>query len=168
VLCPQCHILGGKQVKIEASFPYADAGAFFTDPIDGKIRDVVKFGTVDTSKVGDYVLTYRAKDSSGNWNDGSKCERPSVCERTVTVVDTLRPVIALKYKHTIIHTGSADDTAVHDSSLTNPAAKHTFFMAQATGSALTTSVACLAAAIAATVALLVRRRESSPAIGELV
>lgn len=162
ILCPQCHILSGKEVKIEASFPYTDAGAYFTDPIDGKIVNVIKSGTVDTSKVGDYVLTYRAQDSTGNWNDGDTCNRQSICQRTVTVIDTLRPVIALKYKNTIIHTSSADDTAVHDASLKNPAGKHTFFMAETASSGLTKSFGCVAiVAIGATVALMARQREST-------
>jgi hypothetical protein len=158
ILCPQCHILGGKEVKIEASFPYADAGAYFTDPIDGKIVNVIKSGTVDTNKVGDYVLTYRAQDSTGNWNDGNKCTQLSICQRTVTVIDTLRPVIALKYKNTIIHTSSADDTAVHDASLKNPAAKHTFFMAETASRGAMQSFGCVViGAVGVFVALLARR-----------
>merc|ERR1711918_301085 len=47
---------------------------------------------VNTEKVGTYVVTYRIKDKAGNWNDG-KCKGSKHYKRTVTVKDTLKPVI---------------------------------------------------------------------------
>ncbi len=66
---------------VEAGAPYSDAGA----TADGE-ESVVTTGTVDTSILGDHVLTYRAQDSAGNVGSAT---------RTVTVVDTTKPVITL-------------------------------------------------------------------------
>merc|ERR1712167_447686 len=51
---------------------------------------------VNVERTGVYEITYRVKDSNGNWNDGTSCsggQTGSENVRTVTIVDTLRPVI---------------------------------------------------------------------------
>merc|ERR1711865_117703 len=99
---------------LEASFPYSDPGAVCTDNIDG---DNLKAQTstassVNVEKTGTYLITYRAQDQSGNWNDADSCtDGPSVV-RTVKIVDTLRPVIGLRYGDKLLHVGDASDTAV--------------------------------------------------------
>lgn len=93
--CPICTIKGGS-VRVEASFPYVDNGAQCEDSLDGVIEDIVVINNVDVEQVGKYLVTYRARDKSGNWNDGG-CKGSEKYIRTVTVVDTLSPVIALHY-----------------------------------------------------------------------
>lgn len=115
--CPVCTMHPGPDV-VEASFDYIDPGANCTDSLDGSVQTIVT-NTVDTSSTGTYTVTYRAEDAAGNFNDAS-CAGSQSYVRTVTVVDTLKPVIALHYANNIIKHGDASDTAVHDATA-NPA-----------------------------------------------
>ncbi len=74
-------------MPLEVFSMWTDPGATATDETDGSDLRVQVSGTVNTKKLGSYMLTYSAKDSSGN--TGSK-------NRTVNVVDTTDPVITLK------------------------------------------------------------------------
>ena len=69
--CPRCVLRPGPSV-VEASFAYVDPGVDCTDSLDGPLapRDVWVFNSVNVSAPGTYVVLYRARDSSGNWNDG--------------------------------------------------------------------------------------------------
>merc|ERR1711896_77189 len=100
--CPTCKVTGASKVTREASFTYSDAGA------------------VSTEKVGPYVVTYCIKDKAGNWNDG-KCKGSKQYKRTVTVKDTLKPVIHLKFGRNTFHKSGAADKGVNGQR--NPAAK---------------------------------------------
>ena len=76
---------------------YTDAGATATD-LSGEIS-VISTGTVDTSVVGTYTVTYNATDASGN--------EAAAVSRTVNVVDTTVPVITLTGEATVtIEVGS--------------------------------------------------------------
>jgi hypothetical protein len=91
----------GCSEKHEASFPYTDAGATCEDTIDGPLNNIGENyfvqNDVDATTVGTYTITYRAKNSVGTWNDEA-CRGLSVkYVRTVEVLDTLKPVIRLKY-----------------------------------------------------------------------
>merc|ERR1711959_742493 len=121
--CPSCVLSADTTdaavdatVSIEASFPYNDVGAVATDSLQGSfgICSVWSNGEMKTSyknivnveRTGVYEITYRVKDSNGNWNDGTSCsggQTGSENVRTVTIVDTLRPVIELKYNSQVIH-----------------------------------------------------------------
>ena len=102
----------GCSVKHEASFPYTDAGATCTDSIDGTITAVVT-NPVDVETIGTYHVTYRAKNNVGTWNDDA-CRGLSVkYVRTVEVIDTLKPVIRLKYNGAEVARGETSDTGVH-------------------------------------------------------
>merc|ERR1712167_105653 len=110
-------------VSIEASFPYNDVGAVATDSLQGSFgicsvwsNGVLKSSykeIVNVESTGTYYITYRVKDSNGNWNDNTGCtggqtganEGKNV--RTVVIIDTLRPVIQLKYNSQVIHEGAA-------------------------------------------------------------
>merc|ERR1711924_455686 len=104
--CPTCVITGKDELTHEASFPYTDRGAVCTDIIDGTVT-AETVGSVDVGKTGKYVLTYRAKNSVGLWNDGLAADGEAAgagCRgtainyfRTVTISDTLKPVIKLTY-----------------------------------------------------------------------
>jgi hypothetical protein len=119
--CPTCVISTGA-ATVEASFPYADPGAVCTDNIDGaKPQAAIEVtGTVDVEATGTYTLTYRVEDAAGNWNDGV-CAGSQRYVRTVKVVDTLRPVIGLRYQNKLVHVSDASESSTTDSAVTNPA-----------------------------------------------
>ena len=119
--CPTCVITGAGTVANtpllhEASFPYTDEGAVCTDIIDGTVQTHVK-NPVTVETTGTYVVTYRAVNSVGLWNDGKAADGVTAgtgCRgtainyfRTVKVSDTLKPVIKLTYETT---EGAAPDT----------------------------------------------------------
>jgi len=128
--CPSCVLSADTTdaavdatVSIEASFPYNDVGAVATDSLQGSfgICSVWSNGEMKTSyknivnveRTGVYEITYRVKDSNGNWNDGTSCsggQTGSENVRTVTIVDTLRPVIELKYNSKVIHQSAKEFT----------------------------------------------------------
>merc|ERR1711871_815624 len=111
--CPRCHVFGQDEINHEASFPYADAGAACSDVIDGTTTTkcyttnadsadtaVSCEGStlVDVETTGTYTIQYRSTNTVGLWNDGTNCRGgPISYYRTVVVMDTLRPVISLKY-----------------------------------------------------------------------
>ena len=76
---------GANPLKIECGEPFSDPGATATSGI-GKGVPVQVSGNVDTATLGSYTLTYTAVDEKDSTS----------VERTVTVVDTTAPEIALK------------------------------------------------------------------------
>ena len=124
--CPTCTVTDGTgPTEIEASFPYDDAGATCVDNIDAS-ADVVITSTndVNVEATGTYYVTYRGLDSGKNYNDGTKsvngtCKNGAPTIRTVVVIDTLRPIIGLKYNNEVINIGSGHyDHTDHKSALT--------------------------------------------------
>lgn len=114
----------------EAGFAYTDKGTTCQDNIDGaitkdcaalKVKRNCKWtrgvDSVNVKVPGKYTISYQAIDKSGNV--GAKTYR------YVTVVDTLKPVIALKYKAggNYFHVGDSSDTGkLHDGTVVkNPA-----------------------------------------------
>ena len=80
-------------MTLEVGESFTDPGASATDAVDGNLNVSIS-GTVDTTKLGIYTLTYTASDLSGN----------SVkVTRTVRVVDTTPPVISLTGGAEIVH-----------------------------------------------------------------
>ena len=64
---PKIGLEGPQEITIEQGSEYTDQGAKAVDDYDGDITSKIKTeGTVDTSKVGEYKITYSVKDSSGN------------------------------------------------------------------------------------------------------
>jgi predicted outer membrane repeat protein len=84
---PTVTLKGVTPMTLEVFSAWSDPGATASDNVDGSNLVVSVNGTVDNKKIGSYVLTYTATDSSGN--TGSRT-------RTVKVVDTTAPVITLK------------------------------------------------------------------------
>ncbi|HRY52714.1 MAG TPA: right-handed parallel beta-helix repeat-containing protein [Candidatus Portnoybacteria bacterium] len=84
---PVITINGPDVVEIAYGSSYSDAGATATDNHDGSIT-VISSGvdSVDTSKLGDYTITYNATDSAGN----AAVEKT----RTVSVVKALLTITA--------------------------------------------------------------------------
>merc|ERR1712188_262661 len=111
--CPRCHVFGFPTVKHEASFPYADAGAACSDVIDGttatecyaqwpnnptQVSNDCTARLVDTETTGTYIIEYKATNTVGLTNTDDHCRGgPIEYKRTVNVLDTLRPIISLKY-----------------------------------------------------------------------
>ena len=135
--CPTCVITGKDELTHEASFPYTDQGAVCTDIIDGTVT-AETVGSVNVGKTGKYVLTYRAKNSVGLWNDGLAADGESTgagCRgtainyfRTVTISDTLKPVIKLTYDgetDPIAWSGKGPNSAAADTSGGAPANPYT-------------------------------------------
>merc|ERR1719311_1044550 len=63
------------------------------------ITDTAVSSTTNSgAQIGTYYITYRAKNTVGLYNDGANCRGGAIqYVRRVTVKDTLRPVITLKY-----------------------------------------------------------------------
>lgn len=66
---PDISLNGDSTLSLYTGDSYEEKGAKAIDNYDGDITDnIVIDGNVDTNKVGDYLLTYTIKDSSGNVN----------------------------------------------------------------------------------------------------
>ena len=78
---PVITVAGDNPATVELGATYTDAGA----TADGG-ETVTTSGTVDTSTVGTYTITYSATDAAGNTGTAT---------RTVNVVDTTAPVITV-------------------------------------------------------------------------
>ena len=85
---PVITLTGNATVTIEVGKTYTDQGTTALDNFDGDITSsIVEVSTVETSIVGVYTVTYNVTDANGN----SAVE----VTRTVSIVDTTAPVIAL-------------------------------------------------------------------------
>lgn len=66
---PTISLTGAAEMFIPVGTAYTEPGYIARDKADGTVTDrVVVSGTVDTEKVGTYVLTYTVRDSAGNQN----------------------------------------------------------------------------------------------------
>lgn len=86
IIIPKISILGDKEIEISYNGKYKEEGAtakFLGKDITNKIKTT---GTVDTSKIGEYTITYTVKESI------FKIKR----ERTIKVVDKISPIITLE------------------------------------------------------------------------
>lgn len=81
---PVITISGANPTSIIQDETYTDAGATAIDNEDGSVT-VTKTGSVDTSTIGDYTITYTASDSAGN---------EATATRTVNVVEAGTQVIS--------------------------------------------------------------------------
>jgi len=95
--CPKCAVNGESAQTVEASFPFHDLGATCGDSFSTITQ--TQSSSVNVEKAGTYHVTYRAVDKSGNSN--TDCGARAVV-RTVVVVDTLKPVIGLKYNNVVL------------------------------------------------------------------
>ena len=82
---PVISVLGDNPATVELGTSYTDAGATAVDAFHGN-TNVVSSGTVDTSSVGTYTITYTATDLDNN---------TATATRTVNVVDTTKPVVTV-------------------------------------------------------------------------
>jgi hypothetical protein len=126
---PECQYKGGSaapaasgDMKLEAGFKFTPPTGCFVSTKVGKLATKVEVTNgVDEHVVGEYTLKYRAVDTYAEippeyakyaqYNQKQRFERHArsdICERKVSVVDTLRPVIQLAYDddvsgHNIFH-----------------------------------------------------------------
>ena len=84
---PIITLIGENAITLEVGTSYNDAGATALDNNDGDLSaNIIVTGTVDTSTVGMYTITYSATNASENTGSAT---------RTVIIVDTILPVITL-------------------------------------------------------------------------
>ena len=82
---PVITINGDNPATVELGSAYVDDGATAFDDFHG-VTEVTSSGSVDTSTVGSYTITYSATDKDGN---------TATATRTVNVVDTTAPVVTV-------------------------------------------------------------------------
>jgi hypothetical protein len=82
---PAITILGDNPATVECHTGYSDAGATANDTCAGTVA-VTPSGTVDANTPGTYTISYSATDPAGNTGTAT---------RTVKVVDTVKPTLAL-------------------------------------------------------------------------
>ena len=85
---------GDANVTHEAASTYSDAGATWTDNVDGT-GSLTASGTVNANVSGAYLLTYAKTDAAGNV--------AATLTRNVVVKDTTAPVIALNGDANVTH-----------------------------------------------------------------
>lgn len=79
IVPPRISLKGTGVENVYQGGTYSDSGATATDDLDGDVSySITTAGSVDTSKIGTYKITYQAKDKSGNI---------STAERTVQVIE---------------------------------------------------------------------------------
>jgi hypothetical protein len=92
---PTLTLLGGSTVNVQQCETYTEPGAVASDITDGNLSSSIKVtGTVNTSVVGKYTLTYDVADAQGN---------TASTTRTVNVVDTKKPGIYSYGKRIVDH-----------------------------------------------------------------
>jgi len=82
---PSLTLNGQANITLEQFATYSELGATATDAVDGTLVVTIT-GSVDTTTVGTYTLTYSTIDFSGNEANAT---------RVVTVIDVTAPVITL-------------------------------------------------------------------------
>jgi hypothetical protein len=156
--CPVCRIRPGIDT-VEASFPFADAGVLCSDSLDGLLKDVVVTSTVSVEKTGQYYVTYHVRDKAGNWNDGA-CKGSKKYVRTVQVIDTLKPVVALHYRGKLV-TPVASRVEYGDRLLLSEPEEPSSFSAS---SCIVAVIALLSSVALATNLLKTKNQKLSPAV----
>jgi hypothetical protein len=86
VVPPVIRLIGDVKISIVEDVTYIELGATVTDNVDMDLTATIT-GIVDSSIVGQYVLSYNAFDTAGN--------EATVVKRTVSVIDVTSPKIAL-------------------------------------------------------------------------
>lgn len=93
---PVISLIGDSPMTIGLNVKFKDPGATATDNVDGDLKKKIKVtGEVDTTKEGEYKLTYSVSDKAGNKSSISRIVKVSKDEKTDTK-DTIAPVITFK------------------------------------------------------------------------
>jgi hypothetical protein len=154
-VCPTCVVESLALITIEASFPYLDHQVMCSDNLDLQPRIASVTGNIDVELTGNYVLTYSATDMAQNTNfhllSGVACNAGVSQKRTVTVIDSLKPVITLR---------SHDQLSIGEGAPEGYGMMHPV-MEQAAAHGMWGVIAIAAPAAAGLVALLFARRRSA-------
>ncbi len=110
---PLVTLNGASIVTVPAGGSFSEAGATATDAVDGSVAVTIS-GSLNTSVVGTYVLTYSATDAGGN---------TGTVTRTVNVISGFNYVMANTYG---LSGGQAGPTADPDSDGFSNAAEYAF------------------------------------------
>ena len=87
-VAPVITLSGAATVNVELGSSFVDAGATWTDNVDGSgVIAGYNSGSVNTGALGTYTVSYEYTDGAGNIGTG--------VSRTVNVVDTTAPVVTL-------------------------------------------------------------------------
>lgn len=87
VSAPEITLTGNANMSVEYDSTFVEPGATASDMEDGDLTSSISTsGTVDTSTLGNYTITYSVTDASGN---------TVTVDRIVSVVDSVGPVITL-------------------------------------------------------------------------
>ena len=92
-IAPVITLIGNTPLTHSIDTSYDDEGATANDATDGNV-DVTMTGSVDSTIVNSYTLTYTATDTAGN---------KSTSTRIVNVIDDVAPVITLGGSSEVIH-----------------------------------------------------------------
>ena len=96
---PVITLSGEAEINVEAAGTYSDAGATSTDIVDGDLTEtIVTNNPVDTSKPGEYTVTYESTDAAGN---------KATLTRKVNVGDSAAPVITITGEVEVTHEGGS-------------------------------------------------------------
>lgn len=88
---PTITLVGESEISINQGTNFEDQGAKATDNIDGDITSkIVKSGSVDTKKVGSYVITYSVTDKAGNKADVKRTVKVIPAPTTSAPITTTR------------------------------------------------------------------------------
>jgi len=94
-VAPVITLTGANPLQHEVGTIYTDPGATALDAGDGDVSgDIIVDGSVDSSRVGSYTLTYSVTDAAGN---------EATMTRNVDVIDTVAPVITLTGANSLQH-----------------------------------------------------------------
>ena len=93
---PVIKLSGGEEVFILQGGKYEEAGYTINDNYDTNLEDKVKvIGNVDTSKEGEYILTYTVSDNSGNKAEAKR--KVTVKKPVISVENYINRVNAYSY-----------------------------------------------------------------------
>ena len=108
---PVITLKGANPMNIVQGSTFTDPGATATDDVDGSVP-VTASGTVDTSKVGPYTLTYSATDGAGNTATETRIvEVKEVTTPPPTLPDWITETVTDDGK-TVTYTAAGNDSAV--------------------------------------------------------
>ena len=93
-IAPVITLVGDATVTVQVGDTYTDAGATATDNYDGDLTSsIVVTGSVDTSTIGTYTVTYNVSDASGNAADS--VTRTVNVESSLSIEDNLKSILKI-------------------------------------------------------------------------
>lgn len=90
---PEVNLIGDSFITHEIGTDYIDSGVSCFDNYDDDCRLIVNMNDVNFDQLGEYKIVYSAVDSSGN-------KSLETIERTILIVDTMKPIIEIESEFT--------------------------------------------------------------------